>query len=83
MMTDCKKLDDLNPECATIKAKQLCKYKFWGKTRINMFSVTGETYSNTELSFWSPQIRISVIERIVSTRRLRLWSVTVVFFVKT
>lgn len=41
------------------------------------------THSNTELSFWSPQIRISVMERMVSTRRFRLWSVTVVFLVKT
>lgn len=40
------------------------------------------THSNTELSFWSPQIRISVMERMVSTSRLRLWSVTVVFLVK-
>lgn len=41
------------------------------------------TYSNTELSFWSPQMRISVMERMVSTRRFRLWSVTVVFLVRT
>lgn len=40
-------------------------------------------YSNTELSFWSPQIRISVIERMVSTSRFRFCSVTVVFLVKT
>lgn len=41
------------------------------------------TYSNTELSFWSPQMRISVMERMVSTRRFLLWSVTVVFLVRT
>lgn len=40
-------------------------------------------YSNTELSFWSPQIRISVMERMVSTSRFRFCSVTVVFLVKT
>lgn len=42
-----------------------------------------ETYSNTELSFWSPQMRISVMERMVSTSRFLLWSVTVVFLVRT
>lgn len=47
-----------------------------------MQTLTG-TYSNTELSFWSPQMRISVMERMVSTRRFRLWSVTVVFLVRT
>lgn len=41
------------------------------------------SYSNTELSFWSPHMRISVIDRMVSTNRLRLWSVTVVFLVRT
>lgn len=40
------------------------------------------TYSNTELSFWSPQMRISVMVRMVSTSRFRLWSVTVVFLVR-
>lgn len=62
------------------------------QSRLHIWSYYGEgfrikmltrTYSNTELSFWSPQMRISVMERMVSTRRFRLWSVTVVFLVRT
>ena len=34
------------------------------------------TYSKTLLSFWSPQMRISEMDRTVSTRRLRFCSVT-------
>lgn len=41
------------------------------------------TYSNTELSFWSPQIRISVIDLKLSTNSPLLFSDTVVFFSKT
>lgn len=40
-------------------------------------------YSNTELSFWSPQMRISVMDRMVSTSRFLFCSVTVVFLVNT
>lgn len=50
---------------------------------VETFKIEGETHSKTELSFWSPQMRISVMERIVSTSRFLLWSVTVVFFVRT
>ncbi len=35
------------------------------------------THSKTELSFWSPQMRISAMDLSVSTSRLRLASVTV------
>lgn len=37
------------------------------------------THSNTDESFWSPQIRISAMQRNDSTRRLRLFSETVGF----
>ena len=38
--------------------------------------------SNTELSFWSPQMRISAMDLIVSTSRPLLLSVTVWFLLK-
>ena len=41
------------------------------------------TYSKTVLSFWSPQMRISAMDRRVSTRRLLLLSVTVWFLYNT
>lgn len=37
------------------------------------------TYSNTVLSFWSPQMRISAIWRNVSTNRVLFCSVTTLF----
>ena len=41
------------------------------------------THSKTELSFWSPQMRISAMDLSVSTKRLRLDSVTVWFRERT
>lgn len=41
------------------------------------------TYSNTLLSFWSPQMSISAIDLNVSTRSPRLFSDTIWFFDKT
>ena len=41
------------------------------------------THSKTELSFWSPQIRISAMDLRVSTNRLRFPSVTVWFLCST
>lgn len=66
----------------TFWTRSLCNSNHSSKTILES-KMLRSTYSNTELSFWSPHIRISVIERIVSTSRLRLWSVTVVFLVKT
>ncbi len=42
-----------------------------------------KAYSNTELSFWSPQMRISVIDLKLSTSKLRLLSLTVWFLIIT
>ena len=42
-------------------------------------SAGGRPYSNTELSFWSPQMRISEIHRSVSINRSRFASDTVGF----
>lgn len=46
-------------------------------------SVDHRAYSKTELSFWSPQMRISAMDLSVSTKRLRLLSFTVWFFTIT
>ena len=40
------------------------------------------TYSKTDESFWSPQMRISAIDLSVSTSKLLLLSVTVLFLVR-
>lgn len=65
----------------TFSMRTLYNSKHYSNTKAES-SLLRSTHSNTELSFWSPQIRISVMERMVSTSRLRLWSVTVVFLVK-
>lgn len=41
------------------------------------------THSKTELSFWSPQMRISAMDLSVSTRRLLFPSVTAWFLDST
>lgn len=49
---------------------------------LNLNTNCKTTYSNTALSFWSPQMSISEIERKASTSASRFCSVTWGFFVR-
>lgn len=82
--TCCMLITNLKSTCKYVTL--ICRSHIWvfvAACKVLAVKTLHETYSNTELSFWSPQMRISVMERMVSTSRFRLWSVTVVFLVKT